>query len=241
MAKKIKLVGPGFCFLDGVPAATQELLEAATPIICQTVRFEHFVTIVVCPAPVVSDDGFAYGFGAFNKSRRQPEIWMGGDYSTLIEQGMMKPSEAGCCFISTLLHELAHYEQARDKKKVQEKGVAVRTRTLCRIFLGQLALLMNESLPNFYLPHFDCKAFCKEIDYPVTIDSLRQRGFKTRNRLNIEATVIPEPEASNLKIEFVLGDATPGGTNATSLHESGGVSETDSGVAGPHADRAAGV
>lgn len=242
---KRKITGPGYMFLDGVPVQTIELLEAATVAIYEIVEFKHFVQVVVCPSPVVTD-GRTCGFGAFNRSRTRPEIWMGGDYSSIVEQGMMEQSEVGCCLISTLLHELAHYEQARDGRKVQERGVAIRTRSLCRAFLSRLqfhfgssvALQLVDRPPKSLLPHFDPEMFLQEIEQPKKFEDLVQKGFKQHDKLTVEAAKLKDPDRGKLIMDFVL-DKSTGEDDAPSLHVAGGVSEADRGAAGSHADHSA--
>jgi len=91
-------------------------------------KWAHPVKILIVPAPVVTDNYGNYGFGAFLYN---------GDDLTIILAGEVLPdmnySEWLSLFKESFCHEFAHYEQYRDGKPLQERGVAIRARNLMEI------------------------------------------------------------------------------------------------------------
>jgi len=87
----------------------------------------HDIEITVVPAPVVTD-GDGFGFAAFYIDDGRPKMCIAGEKVDEITRddwlADMLPSDVA--------HEWAHYEQWRDGRPVQERGVAVRARTLLR-------------------------------------------------------------------------------------------------------------
>lgn len=95
-------------------------------------RIEHPLPVIVVPAPVVATpDG--YGFGVFVGHRGKCHIWLAGALRDE-KQNYLAKSENTKQVLQSLAHELAHYEQWRDGRKLTERGVAVRARGIIRAF-----------------------------------------------------------------------------------------------------------
>lgn len=91
----------------------------------------HTIQVYVVPAITVSDDGHRFGFAAFRMAGGEPEIWIGGEPPKGVD-------DLEAYLRENFAHELAHYEQWRDGRTLQERGVEVRARTLATA-LGKLA------------------------------------------------------------------------------------------------------
>lgn len=97
--------------------------------------------VVLCPSQAVeSPDGA--GFGAFRINRGRPEIWLAGEKP---EPSMSDADHAGE-ILEVLSHEVAHYEQWRDGREIQERGVAVRARTIARKIRALRPSLFREAV-----------------------------------------------------------------------------------------------
>jgi hypothetical protein len=86
----------------------------------------HRLRIRVVPAKVVGDGKSGFGFGCFRVVRRAPEIWLAGERP----ERTVTDAEWAEMLTTTFAHELAHYEQWRDGRPLQERGVAVRARSI---------------------------------------------------------------------------------------------------------------
>ena len=89
------------------------------------VAFDRRVPVRLAPAPVVTDSRGGYGFGAWDHEKWT--IWIGG----------VRPPDVPLddwldSLPETLAHEVVHYEQSRDGRRLTERGVAVRSRNLLR-------------------------------------------------------------------------------------------------------------
>lgn len=90
--------------------------------------FKHSITLIVVPAQVVGDpkNGEPCGFGAFDyRDEKDLKIWLAGHQLPDLEYDEWLEA-----LTSNLAHELAHYEQYRDGKTIQERGVEVRAKRL---------------------------------------------------------------------------------------------------------------
>lgn len=91
-------------------------------IVCKTlskiVNIKHVIPVHVVPARriYIESDG-TYCFACYKKSR--PLIYLSGRWC-------LKE------IVEDLIHALVHYEQYRDGKKIQERGVNVRSRSIIR-------------------------------------------------------------------------------------------------------------
>lgn len=96
--------------------------------------------IVVRPTAYVGADG-SFGFGMFwvsgkNGLATQPRIEIAaGAVNVLLDAGETE-QEAVLHMLNTLAHEVAHYEQWRDGRKLQERGVKRRATSLVKKFLA---------------------------------------------------------------------------------------------------------
>jgi hypothetical protein len=88
------------------------------------VESKHDLCIFVVSAILVSYKRLV-GFGMFIVEGGSPRIVMGGELPPSIE-----PKDYQISFAETMAHELAHYEQWRDGRRLQERGVSVRVNTL---------------------------------------------------------------------------------------------------------------
>jgi len=114
-----------------VRAVVERMVRAAervTPI-------RHAITVHIAPAPAIrAGDSGEVGFGYTQVDTRTPgapvHIALAGDGPPLHEDD---PVAVEDFLLSTFCHELAHYEQHRDGKPLQERGVEVRARNLRRL------------------------------------------------------------------------------------------------------------
>jgi len=95
------------------------------------IQVPHFLPVHVVPAPAVSDGEGGYGFAAF-AWRPTPRVFLAGDVKEIAAGTSMDHQEALEMLEESFIHELVHYEQWRDGRKIQERGVAVRTRNIHR-------------------------------------------------------------------------------------------------------------
>jgi len=99
--------------------------------LARVTEIKHSLTVIVYPRATLTINGDA-AFGAFEAGLQT--IWVPGDMRKL--KSILK-TRSDCpaieMAVETLCHEIAHYEQWRDGRKLQERGVAVRTRTLYRL------------------------------------------------------------------------------------------------------------
>jgi len=96
-------------------------------------NIKHRVRVMVVPAPVIEGEPGKFGFGCFvpgapNK-KFDCQIVLAGD----LDEVGLKVSEQHEFIEETLAHELAHYEQWRDGKPLQERGVRVRGKNIERV------------------------------------------------------------------------------------------------------------
>lgn len=97
-------------------------------------EIQHYVRVRLVPVAVVYVDGCERGFGVFvNFPRRLPIIYIGTGYRELKKHVGMTEDEFEEHLRHNLAHEVAHYEQWRDGKKLQERGVNVRATNLVRL------------------------------------------------------------------------------------------------------------
>lgn len=117
--------------IDGVPRYVAREAERFVSLVQLVVRVEHAVLVDVVPAFVVTDPQGRHAFGLFYFERyNEPSIAVAGDLRPIVAKHGR--GEALEMFRDTLAHELAHYEQWRDGRKVQERGVNVRAKSIVR-------------------------------------------------------------------------------------------------------------
>lgn len=97
------------------------MFREAVEIIATITKIEHQLPVLVVPAPCIDFAG-KVAFGVFVS--KPLGICVAGE----LPDELFDEEER--FFISTLVHEIAHYEQFRDGKKLQERGVPRRTNTL---------------------------------------------------------------------------------------------------------------
>ena len=90
------------------------------------VRIEYALKVFVVPSAVITDAEGNYGFGAFYVNK-----------GVIIIAGQQMPGVTRTEWLTKRLpviicHELAHYEQFRDQRPIQERGIKVRVRSLLR-------------------------------------------------------------------------------------------------------------
>jgi hypothetical protein len=83
-------------------------------------------------------EGLAFGGLIEPKHRRAPvSIYVAtGIYHTMRRRYKLSRKQAESGLLEILCHEWAHYEQHRDGRRIQERGVAVRARSLATAILG---------------------------------------------------------------------------------------------------------
>jgi hypothetical protein len=114
----------------GFPESQYKIISAIVAGLHRISSAVHPILVRVVPGMVVTDaDGGGFGWGAFRA---------GGDNRPQIIIPGHKPDELTDAewlaemLPTTIAHEWAHYEQYRDGKPVQERGVVVRARSLAR-------------------------------------------------------------------------------------------------------------
>lgn len=116
-----------------VGRVARRVFDSCYKAMCAAVDFRHAVKIHVVPSRVVGDQPpfgrlHGVGFGAFAIRRGKPSIWIAG----IRQEGCITDDEHREMLLRVLCHELAHYEQWRDGKRLQERGVGVRARSLMK-------------------------------------------------------------------------------------------------------------
>jgi len=118
--------------IEGVPAYVAREAQRFAAKVAHVVRIEHPLMVEVVPAEVLTDGHKGYGFGLFYFDKLSiPSIALAGDLRSIVTE--CGKSEALGHLRQTFAHELAHYEQWRDGRKVQERGVEVRARNIVRL------------------------------------------------------------------------------------------------------------
>lgn len=93
----------------------------------------HDVLVKMVPGMSIFAEG-RHGFGTFHLGDGgRPIIHVAGERPHDLDEAEW----LGDMLPSTVAHEWAHYEQFRDGKPIQKRGVVVRTRTLLRLIEGR--------------------------------------------------------------------------------------------------------
>jgi hypothetical protein len=117
----------------GVAKYVRQALHEFRPKLCTRFYLPHRIIVHVVPGAVLEEiGGDGLGFGAFLVIHGEPHIVLASGLSWWIRQKKIPRAEMIGQLLRTFVHELVHYEQWRDGRWVQERGVRVRTRALCR-------------------------------------------------------------------------------------------------------------
>jgi hypothetical protein len=124
------------CFFPGVSKRMCKFLTRAGEMLTYLVEIKHPVEVNVVPHPSIIA-GNKVGFGMFD--HQELTIYVGAGMADL-------PNCNRNDVLETLCHEAVHYEQYRDRRPIQERGVSVRARNLTTKILSIMqdkAQLMN--------------------------------------------------------------------------------------------------
>lgn len=114
-------------FIKPIPRETRKHILAMVEMVRSEFDVQDDMLIRVTPSYVVGDGKDGYGFAAFVVNKGDVKIYLAGH-----QVPDMTYSEWLEVLMESLCHELAHYEQYRDGKEIQERGVAVRTKSIMR-------------------------------------------------------------------------------------------------------------
>lgn len=126
----------------GIPARTRHHVGRLVAWLRETQRVEDGLIVALRPEPAVEGGG-GIGFASISLPRvtvdRAPGrfIWMPvgcGFVEVAVEEWGETEAEALNGLLHNILHEFAHYEQYRDGREVQERGVNVRATSLLRCY-----------------------------------------------------------------------------------------------------------
>lgn len=99
----------------------------------QVSRVAHHVSVLVVPHPSLTTVGGGFGFGVCSVKRGHPvRIGVAAGLARICQRHGDPRRRAIEAVGHTLLHELAHYEQFRDRRPFVERGVNVRASGLYR-------------------------------------------------------------------------------------------------------------
>jgi hypothetical protein len=133
LSRPVRKVGINFLAFRPFNRVANRVFSNIVPLIPAVVDIRHRLNFFTVPAQTVSH-GKGVGFAAFHIVRRVPEIVIADQKP---ERGMSDNDHA-MFLIEHAAHELAHYEQWRDGRKLQERGVEVRARTIKAKLLAHL-------------------------------------------------------------------------------------------------------
>src|SRR5688572_7071111 len=111
-------MGPQLSFKRGVSREVRKALREFFRNVQEVVRFEHELPVIVLPTSVIGIDRKACD-GGFCIWGGQPRLVIGGEVDHEHDYTL-------AAILDTAAHELAHYEQFRDGRKLDERGVKVR-------------------------------------------------------------------------------------------------------------------
>ena len=109
-----------FNFARGVPEASERAIRKLAATLSKLTEIRHPLPVFVVAEDRLQDASRPYGVFWFCESDRTGRIELAG-------KGPLDE------VLDTFAHELAHYEQWRDGKPVQERGVSVRAKSLLRL------------------------------------------------------------------------------------------------------------
>lgn len=116
-------------FIKSIPYQTKRHIRVMVDMVKGHIKLNHPLTVRVVPAQVIGTQEVGFGFGLFEYDKKGKDL-------TIMLSGHQLPDlqydEWIEMIMEALCHELAHYEQFRDGKKVQERGVRVRARNLMK-------------------------------------------------------------------------------------------------------------
>lgn len=121
-------------FIQPIPKETRGLFSNLIERAKERFDFKHPIIVQVVPAAVIKDAVSGdIGFGCFDyQNKKKLQIVIAGH-----KLPEFSDEEWPDILIENFCHELAHYEQFRGGKKVQERGVRVRVRSLTKLFAEQ--------------------------------------------------------------------------------------------------------
>lgn len=131
----------------GVNSQVKRLARNITNWFSTECDVEHWLPVSVVSQPVLKVDSNRTAFGVFryrHGANEHPHIFVaGGLYLWLKSEGESK-QDALDQFGWVLMHELVHYEQFRDGRPVQERGVNLRAKNLYRRFRADTLLTNSQ-------------------------------------------------------------------------------------------------
>lgn len=121
MRKRLDLI-----FHEGVAKDVRAVVMAFVARLSRVVTVKHRVPIHIVRGVVVQHSG-VNGFALFTCGRGKPQIYAAG---IPLPRSEMTRAEALTVLKQNIAHEVAHYEQFRDGKKLTERGVESRAMAL---------------------------------------------------------------------------------------------------------------
>lgn len=116
---------------SGVPKYAAEAVRKAVRRAAAVMAVRHRLTVHVVPAPVVIEPHWdAAGFGCFMSGSGR--IYIGGLSPSVFRLQGATHTEAVFGIAETVFHELVHYEQWRDGKPMNHRGLQQRVNALMR-------------------------------------------------------------------------------------------------------------
>jgi hypothetical protein len=122
-------VRPRLAFKVGVRVDVRRALRVALDKLVKTSPPKHEIIIYVVSEQAI-DDGNRVSFGVFGHCGRSEKlaIYVAAGAAEVVQEKGGTRATGVADVVDTLRHEWAHYEQFRDGKKLQERGVAARAR-----------------------------------------------------------------------------------------------------------------
>lgn len=131
---------PGFSvtMLAGVRRSVWNYMCDAAHALQDATEIRHVLPVFLTPTACLTDtDGFhPCGFGAFTVVKRRPAIVIAANIHATARLAGEPVEQLTGDLIPILAHELVHYEQWRDGRAGQERGVEQRVRGLLKKAFG---------------------------------------------------------------------------------------------------------
>jgi hypothetical protein len=117
----------------GCPRRVQALAMRTLRKLERVSELRHHMTVLIVKEPAVATGppphGAGTGFACFDPHRVTMTV-CAGMVRLLMTEHSYSRRDADAAFVETLCHEWAHYEQFRNAKRLQERGIGVRARAL---------------------------------------------------------------------------------------------------------------